>query len=1792
MKALSQPNNLLNFLKKLRLKSIYFHIFTYIITLVKLLPLFIITHDWNIVHTNGISHYFIELTLGPILYRINNLTFSVVLLVLMLLLSLVPFIYLLVYYCKLKRYDVFLFSSKNTFKICVWLLYIIPFLLNQYIFTICVFNFFMKKHHPRTNDYFCFIIIIIQIIFIGYCLIISFFLSILSIGPFYTTSKILVSTIGNVEFKWICFAICQGIIEMEYYLEFKTMIYIKCVIRGLYILYYLTFLFNLPKEFMSNFLLRNIIMNMCFFSCFIEFCAMYTFKDDLKLLSSNTLFIFLKLILEIILAVILNIIIKSKDEKYLLDFFAIDNENVNIGTSVKNLGFPLFSKFLLKYSGLVFDKTNTKLTLKLINRFQSFFIIHKENCHHKRDCYCKKHKVDEIKINFDKFHYVNESNPKKIIYSFKEFCPVLFSYIDNFLQTEINKVSAYNNGELILLLILFHMECNKNYTMAYYFLDKYVHTSQYKNSFVIRIQTELIKAKLKYYNKELIKQSKLGIGRNQEEKFSLLNQENSKLQFKNIVCFMKIEKEIQNSFDLYYEFLVKTTLSDDSTESFERDTKSISNQLKLCKDTIIYYVNSYYLTNNEKCLSFQICSKLSLYFKFFYGKIPPKLKVYFQPLTTFYNLSKFQINDNVLLIRLSNTKNVVMHIEYISDSLLVELGFSTHIDLKLDTLNDVISQKYSNIYERYLVDQILKGEHTIKIPYILFRDKFNFLRLYHFHANVIITDKFVSMHCNLKTVNKSNHCFIVLNNTGNIIGMSQEFNETFYLNMNLINKLQLIFFNDLLGLNFDEQNLNKTLNIETIKFFENINLLSANLIFENNQEEYAQIYQHAREAIAKIKKSSLCSLVKTLEIHLIPFSLTKDTSNDLFFIAYFTIINKSNVNLLHQVLSDKSAHDNHKMQNMNWRSSKDILTQKIESGLITPTPEAFRGKGKEIDFQSMMELSKDRGDIMEKLNLIREFGFATLHFVFGIKHQILDEVSLLYKKSHTNNEEPNNDNGSINKKRVRNMTKNKLFFQMKLFIFIFSFFFCFTIFVEIYSNSLYNNIYIIVDTQVYLIIAKKIINALATATIGMVLIQNGIQNGTIDYGFNYDYQADIVLLQGRIEDYLENFKKFRDNYYSNTFQSFPDLDLIQTYLLTNIDFESMDINYNQITEKQTLYEIFNYLHIRLKTLIDIEINPLYFNNTNGNFKCIECKTDNKKTEDSTDLASDVVSVFILRNFLTKMNYPLIEIINFCQELISLNINKATMFILFMNILNSLLILLLLIYQLIVYYNLSTELFVKWFLNVCFLRYFSLALVQKTKLLKGTIDIATIDSVTHLTMTKLKIANAKEENDVIQEVTKLIDEEFQFHITPFHVITEVKEFEFSMNLRTNFIRQTNSEFMIESNFLKPPTLKRQLTQTQEDDKTKSHSAQFHRKMNSVNKKKLSKTNLPNANISSINNITSDNLIHKSLNQMNAQPTSGSGLKEKRMGMSVHHSGRIVLILIFIVLAALISFGHFIFSKMLFNLLQKFSYYQSITLLRSNYFHEVLLCYQMIVLNNAPLYFEYKSGGYLNHSKESYYLNSFEVHDVFNETLARYNLLSDIFETIVTDISSSAFQKTLIKFEMKLRQAGACEDIVLFLDENKSVLNLKLFVSLINQEPESLIKRCQLIGGGYNRKGIRTAFSSLVNYVTDNYRDFIAKGNNRDNEYNYNIFQEPTIQTYQVETNRMLELLFFNYQIAIVIDYNNRYKTLRLLNTIYLIGVIFILIILCWIYLDKFTTYYVKMDDSIEKVKNIVISTIIY
>ena len=109
----------INFFQKIHLKNHYFVIFSYIFVITKLLPLFIITHDWNILETKGLCKYLIELTIGPIIHRLNNFTIYIVILAILFLFSLIPVLMLIVYYHRFKKIDIYLFGKRN-YYIAVW----------------------------------------------------------------------------------------------------------------------------------------------------------------------------------------------------------------------------------------------------------------------------------------------------------------------------------------------------------------------------------------------------------------------------------------------------------------------------------------------------------------------------------------------------------------------------------------------------------------------------------------------------------------------------------------------------------------------------------------------------------------------------------------------------------------------------------------------------------------------------------------------------------------------------------------------------------------------------------------------------------------------------------------------------------------------------------------------------------------------------------------------------------------------------------------------------------------------------------------------------------------------------------------------------------------------------------------------------------------------------------------------------------------------------------------------------------------------------------------------------------------------------------------------------------------------------------------------------------------------------------------------------------------------------------------------------------------------------------------
>ena len=192
----------------------------------------------------------------------------------------------------------------------------------------------------------------------------------------------------------------------------------------------------------------------------------------------------------------------------------------------------------------------------------------------------------------------------------------------------------------------------------------------------------------------------------------------------------------------------------------------------------------------------------------------------------------------------------------------------------------------------------------------------------------------------------------------------------------------------------------------------------------------------------------------------------------------------------------------------------------------------------------------------------------------------------------------------------------------------------------------------------------------------------------------------------------------------------------------------------------------------------------------------------------------------------------------------------------------------------------------------------------------------------------------------------------------------------------------------------------------------------------------------------------------------------------------------------------------------------------------------------------------------------------------------------------DTRSLYFTLHGVQAEKMINNDEVYSDVYDYMEIDEDELDIKLFINVERMSREEFAKRCVEIGRGFNKKGINEAFRSLVNYIVDSHKDFIAKGEQRDEEYIYNVINDSTLQSYQLEANKMLELIYFDYQIALIMDYKEKKKTKDFVNTIFFIGIIVLLVVLGSIYLEKFTNYFLKLDSSIERVKLLVFHTIFY
>ena len=323
--------------------------------LLKTIPLFIVTHDWNISSNKGISFYIRKITLSEFLNASSLYNFYI---------GFILMIFCIFIYIFIIQIILLFHKIKSIYvKIYGYCIFYIFYGLNQYIYSIFVEILFNEKKKDIPNWLYYSLLIIIIILFcgIGYFNIIICSL-VINEPIFLKTKSFLINQINNVDIKTILMTTLQIFIQLEFHFKFKTMMFIKNIVRGLFVLYYLKEMFSFNRYYKRFYIecLKRFYHSICFFSCLIEWIFYYDIENKLIILQKDFGIIILKLIIEINLSIIICAIYFHFDNRIL--------EETILNFSSKNS--KSFDYNLIKLFNMLYYGDRTKLLKKNINEIK------------------------------------------------------------------------------------------------------------------------------------------------------------------------------------------------------------------------------------------------------------------------------------------------------------------------------------------------------------------------------------------------------------------------------------------------------------------------------------------------------------------------------------------------------------------------------------------------------------------------------------------------------------------------------------------------------------------------------------------------------------------------------------------------------------------------------------------------------------------------------------------------------------------------------------------------------------------------------------------------------------------------------------------------------------------------------------------------------------------------------------------------------------------------------------------------------------------------------------------------------------------------------------------------------------------------------------------------------------------------------------------------------------------------------------------------------------------------------
>ena len=1705
--------------------------------LIKLIPIFVCTHDWNTNSEKSISHYIRYLTLSTLIHTKKKKTETIYKVFIAILLSLAIYLgisFYILYKRFLSHYRQLMDTDKILIKFYSFCYFYIYVFSSQYIYSLGIE---IIQYSELNISYYIFIVLFV--ILVVYSGIISFFVNMIIYEPLiienYSLLSFPITTYNNFIFL---FPIYQIVIQLELNRKFNEVLVIKNIFRGIFCVYYIySYLSNrysyINKQFDS---VLKFFYSMCFVSCIIEWISYYDYKNDLVVLVKDKGIMSMKLILEILISFILTDFFYKKEKKRIENMIKKFNEKD--WKKQKNCEIILLLN-------LFYYRDNEKLLkgyIDLVHEFNEEKII-KANNSKKGEKESREGKESPI---FSTIDYLNQkekfsrsihtqriSTNKDISHSFRLDFPILYNFIKKILCERIERTTFQSNNEsyfegLFSLLTLYYC-FERNYFQSFFLIESMKKSKNYKTSAFFKLKIEKLYSHIKTYYKIYLRNASRLYNIDKDKKVQITKILSTNIKFKLIKDIIIANEVIKVTLSSYINVMTKFT---NETEIDFFDYKKL----------VFNFINEYNKAQNinKKILEEKISDikgglgeidtikyNYALIRNFFSSKSAESNRKNNDNDLSKMQLSHEQLNDYIIIIRVDNAINIENGFKFIfsysSQKFNNLLGY-TKEEIKVLAFTDIFPKTFAKHYIKLFSDKLKQGITYLQMKDFFLIDKHKYIYKFDLSSTTLFPSDGIRLYIKLHEISILDNYCILTNKLGRIYSISSHVEQIFFLKSIIFSKCRINFddlfiFNVSSGLTRSDYFLHDIYE-QIINYLKDTN--NNDISQKIGEDEFSNIIIKISEMISSLKlkrnKPIIRFICKKEEL------VSNKNIPKNFFCVTFQIISPQNKTIVKNL--------NKFLYSVTQKNS--TLTQKPQVSIFN------------FDKDEIMEMRNQniKKDLIFRIIFVKRLSLRILKIFYNIINKDNSEIEKEDNKmisTFNNNVDDKAKNNNVNididenslllkidtVDEVISLNLPSVSLTLRIFILFFSIIFigCITVLAIFQVKKLKGQKTYMKNFLYYLMYQATTLNLL-TNVLFLQIKNNGLQN----YFFlNSEYEQDTKLKLFDFSSYNLYINKANLEEYSSFSEYF-----INNIINKEITFSLPEMSgskINQSTSFSSMTEIRRMIDTSLRNLSI----SLFFNNSDYYFVY-------SNNEDSGNFFVKLTYASFVDNYVSKYIAYTNEYLNAYLPLVIEPhiIGKSSNSFGF--ILVAVLFSFVVFVSVILFLKNDKYLYSKYFIIFNQLLFFHIYIGRKTQYL-----LDYIESEGNIENEKKKLTN------MISRV--LLNPNIEESLVLEKLLRD-GQFENINQIRINpFLLETNKPSR-KVNFLGKLLLKGAIsnisgTTAQTNSSVSSLKRVSRNIFSKKSKKKDSKPlSSPNTSKSTATVSSSTNTLVKNTPAIIFDHNGHKLLNRPNQNLYLEISLPILLVsyLVICIIEQKVS------ATLGSNTKEVISseYYLFSTLFMTIQLAQTHL---LSLLRNKEVIEEYIPSNYYSLCEESKYSRMTNEHNIFQEIQDCFYIYENEFKKAVYGDFNSKF-KNLKHLLLGFNSENFCKNIGNLIDELK-IKETKPIYIFENETGESFISECKGIGNGFTSKGLVTMIESIYDEIISEHKDF-NNDEEKTSEHNLDRFNNPNLiiiqQSIYIVLNKIpYVLMYLSYG-----DYDAFESKIIMLFTIFICSEIFMII----------------------------------